>query len=282
MSINRKLVIGAAGAAAFLAAAGAAAAEPSFEIRHAAARVVVIPENRSDIKVEIVSSNAALPLELERRGDDVVLEGDLRRRISSCKVMFGKTTVHVRGHGEVTLEDLPQVVVRTPMKARVGASGAVFGSVGRSEALELSNAGCGDWTVANVKGQLRVNQAGSGDTRVGRSGSFAGRIAGSGSVMAKEVDGPASIDIAGSGDVVVASVSGPLRANIAGSGDIRIDGGEASEVTVRIAGSGDVRFAGTAGDVHASVAGSGDVAVGKVTGQVTKSIIGSGDVTVGG
>ena len=50
---------------------------------------------------------------------------------------------------------MPQVVIRTPRDVNVDAGGAVFGSVGRSASLDLGNAGCGDWTIANVDGRRR-------------------------------------------------------------------------------------------------------------------------------
>lgn len=275
------LAICAAAAAAVLGVAGAACAAPSVEIREAAVRVVVIPEDRSDVKVELLTASQALPLTIHNEGDKVVVSGGLRRRIAGCSAMFGKTTVQVRGLGQVSFDNLPQIVVRAPMDARVGAWGAVFGSVGRTDSLELSNAGCGDWTVANVKGVLRINQAGSGDTRAGSAGQLVVHVAGSGDVIAREVNGPTTVDIAGSGDVTTDSVSGSLKANIAGSGDVKVGQGHATDMVVHVAGSGDVRFGGVADSLTASVAGSGDVSVAKVTGPVKKSIMGSGDVSTG-
>jgi len=47
--------------AAAVSAAGVAQAAPSVKIKDAVARVVIIPENRSDIKVEFLTTNASLP-----------------------------------------------------------------------------------------------------------------------------------------------------------------------------------------------------------------------------
>ena len=269
-------------AAALASTTAAASAAPRFEIRNAAARVVVIPEARSDVKVEVARTNAALPLTVRVIGDRTVVDGGLRRRIRGCSTVAGRTFVRIHGLQMVSYDSLPQIVVRTPMDAHVAAGSAVFGSIGRAQALELSNAGCGDWTVANVQGELRINTAGSGDTKAGDAGSLVVRSAGSGDVLVRQVSGPVTVDTAGSGDVVADSVNGPLKAEIAGSGDVRVRDGRASDMTVRIAGSGDVRFGGTAGDVNAQIAGSGDVTVGRVTGQVKKAVIGSGEVRVGG
>jgi hypothetical protein len=269
------------GAMAVSALAGPALGAPAIEIRNAAARVVVIPEARSDVKVQMVTTNASLPITQREEGDKVILDGDLRRRIDGCNSMYGKPTVHIRGLGQVAYDNLPQIVVRTPMDVRVFAGGAVFGSMGRADSVDLSNAGCGDWTVGNTKGVLKINEAGSGDVRAGAAGELIVHVAGSGDIYAKEVAGPATMDMAGSGDVTADSISGSMHAAIAGSGDVKIHGGHATEMVVRIAGSGDVRFGGVADSLMATIAGSGDVDVGHVNGSVRKTVFGSGDVNVG-
>lgn len=269
-------------AATVLGFAGAAAADPSVKIKDAVARVVVVPEARGDVKVEFLTTNKSLPLNIRRDGSDVTVDGGLRRnRINGCNTVMGKTVVHVRGVGDVKWEDIPQIVVRVPMDAEVGAAGAVFGSVGRTDHLELSNAGCGDWTVANVKGKFELNQAGSGDTKAGSAGSAEINIAGSGDVKTQEIGGDLEINIAGSGGVTTASVNGKLEANIAGSGDVTISGGRSRSVEVSIMGSGDVDFGGEADAVEAHIAGSGDVRIAKANGPIQKSVAGSGQVIVG-
>lgn len=269
-------------AATVLGFAGAAAADPSVKIKDAVARVVVVPEARGDVKVEFLTTNKSLPLNVRQNGSDVTVDGGLRRnRINGCNTVMGKTVVHVRGVGDVKWEDIPQIVVRVPMDAEVGAAGAVFGSVGRTDKLELSNAGCGDWTVANVKGRFELSQAGSGDTKAGSAGSAEINIAGSGDVKTQEIGGDLEINIAGSGGVTTASVNGQLEANIAGSGDVTVNGGRSRSVEVSIMGSGDVDFGGEADAVEVSVAGSGDVRIAKANGPVHKSVAGSGDVIIG-
>lgn len=281
----RALLILAAGAAATVASwgfAGAAAAEPSVKVKDAVARVVVIPEARGDVKVEFLTTNQSLPLKIRQNGDQTIIDGGLKlNRINGCNSVMGKTVVHVRGVGDVKWDDMPQIVIRTPMKAEIGAGGAVFGSVGRTDELELSNAGCGDWTVANVKGKFELNQAGSGDTKAGSAGSTEINIAGSGDVRTQEILGDLHISIAGSGDVAAASVAGKLEVNIAGSGDVTIAGGRSRSVEASIMGSGGVDFGGVAEDVEVSVAGSGDVRIAKATGSVSKSVAGSGEVIIG-
>jgi len=268
-----------AAGAAFTAGAANAA---TVEIEDAVARVTVVPENRSDIKIEVITPNARLPLTVRTMGDRTVLDGNLRRRIRSCRSSGERSWVYVRGLGEVGWANMPQVVIRTPRDVKVEAGGAVFGSVGRSASLELGNSGCGDWTIANVEGSARVSQAGSGDTRMGSSGTLKVRVAGSGDVAAADVKSGLDINIAGSGSASIRAVNGPLEVSIAGSGDVEIGGGRATTMKVSVAGSGDVDFRGAADSLRARIAGSGDVHANEVKGEVSKTIMGSGSVRVGG
>jgi hypothetical protein len=169
--------------AALLALAGAAAAEPSVEVRHAAARVTVIPEARSDVQVEIVRANPKLPLTVSKFGDKTIIDGPLGFRSPNCNSVFGQASVFVWGVGRVRWEDLPQVIVHTPMNATVGADGAVYGEVGRGRGLELSNSGCGDWVVADQQGPVRIHTSGSGDVHAGHvTGQVSKQVFGSGDV----------------------------------------------------------------------------------------------------
>lgn len=274
------LACGALAAAVF--SSGAAAAAPSLHIKNAVARVVVIPEDRADIKVEVRTRNAALPLSVSRKGDVTIVDGDLRHnRIYSCTELGGKVRVGVREVGQVAYEDIPQIVVRTPRNADVRASGAVFGSIGRTGNLEFANAGCGDWIIGNVAGALEINQAGSGTVRTGSAASAKVSLAGSGDASIGAVAGDLDARIAGSGDIKAASVGGDLEASIAGSGDVNVANGRARRMQASIAGSGDVVFGGVAGSLEARVMGSGDVRAARVTGEVSRQVMGSGDVRVG-
>lgn len=279
--MRRHMALLAAVAAAALSAGGARAA--TVEIKDAVARVTVIPEARSDIKVEVVKPNSRLPLTMRTMGDRTILDGDLgHNKIHNCRGQGEGVVVEVRGEGAFGWNDMPQVVIHTPKDVKVDAGGGVFGSVGRAASLDLGNSGCGDWTLANVEGEAKISQAGSGDTRMGSAGSAKFRLAGSGDVAAGDVRGGLDITIAGSGNAAVKSISGPLSVNIAGSGDVTIGGGRASDMRVTVAGSGDVDFHGVADSLKARIAGSGDVRAKEVHGQVSKTILGSGSVKVGG
>ncbi|MDQ0462734.1 hypothetical protein QO010_000482 [Caulobacter ginsengisoli] len=268
--------------AAALLAAGAAQAAPSVQVKDAVARVVVIPEARSDILVEFQTKNASLPLTVRTEGDKTIVDGGLGwNRVNSCNTINGVTSVHVTGVGNVAWADMPQIIIHTPMDVDLGAGGAVFGSIGRASSVGLNNAGCGDWTVANVDGLLKINEAGSGDVKAGTAGATRINIAGSGDVDTQGVGGNADVAIAGSGDVKIAWLTGNLSAKIAGSGDVTVNGGAAKAVSASILGSGDVKFNGDAGAVSAKIAGSGDVRLLRVSGPISKSVAGSGSVYVG-
>jgi hypothetical protein len=271
-------------AAALLASGGAALAAPEVEIEDAVARVTVVPENRPDVAVEVQQGSAGLPaVTVERRGGKTFIDGHVKSRdIRSCMARRGESPViDVDGVGRVALDAAPRIIIRTPMDVDVEADGAVFGNIGRSGRVELSNAGCGDWQVANTIGALKLSVAGSGDTRAGTARSAEVRIAGSGDVTLVAVRDGLKVAVAGSGDVRAGRVDGPFEASVAGSGDVIVEGGQAREAKVRIAGSGDVRFQGAAASLSASVAGSGDVRFQRVSGPVSRSIIGSGDIRVG-
>ena len=257
--------------------AGGAAQAASISIKDAAVRVVVIPEARSDIQVEVLRTHPDLPLQVRQEGARVVVDGDLGRRVRSCD----RSEVEIARVGEVAYRDLPQILVRTPLQVQLGASGAVFGTVGRSDRVDLSHAGCGDWTIANVKGRLSLRQAGSGDMRAGSVGALDLQLAGSGEVATRAVTGPANVKLMGSGDVSIAQASGPVNVNIAGSGEVEVASGRIPSLTASIAGSGDVDVQGTTRSLKARIAGSGDVRAREVTGPITKSVAGSGEVIVG-
>jgi hypothetical protein len=268
-------------ASAFAAFAAGAASAASVEVKDAVARVTVIPENRSDVKVEVVQANPRLPLEVRTFAGQTIVDGRLGRRLRDCRGSGDGITVRVRGVGDVAWRDMPQIVIHTPRDVDVDAGGAVWGSVGRSASVKLGNAGCGDWTVGNTDGALRISQAGSGNTRTGSAASAKVRGAGSGDTSVGDIKGGLEVDIAGSGNVAVASIAGPLQVHIAGSGDVKVAGGRATDMKVAVMGSGNVDFRGSADALHATIAGSGDVHAMKVTGPVSKTVMGSGGVTIG-
>jgi hypothetical protein len=261
--------------------ASAASAEPSVEIRGVAARVRVIPEPRSDVAITVVKSDPRLPLRVRRLGDRVYLTGDVGRKVHGCRGGDGHRSVAIWGRGAIAYEQLPELVVRTPMVVRLTVGDAVFGEIGRSAGVDFTNLGCGEWGIADVAGRLRVSQAGSGDVRTGSAGSSDLSVVGWGDIVTGDIRGGLRAVSSGSGDIRIASVSGPVDARIAGSGDIDLAGDAVDAMTVSIAGSGAVTLKGQASSLKATIAGSGDVKVTRVSGPVNKQVFGSGAVRIG-
>ena len=263
------IALGALTAATVLASAAHA---QEVEIENAVARVVVIPEDRTDIQVTVDQGSSGLPaLQVRRRGNDVQIEGGLRRRIQNCRSadfvadptqIPPGVRVTVRDHGTIEMAEAPLIVIRAPMDVRIDTDGAVWGAIGRSNSAELGAGGCGDWSVANTQGDLSVAIGGSGEVRAG---------------AARNLD----VAIGGSGDVTVASINGAADIAIGGSGGVRINGGRASTLDVAIGGSGEVDFDGEVGNLDATIAGSGDIQVARVTGTIDRTILGSGDIRIG-
>jgi len=259
-----------------------APATPAVEIKDAVAQVTVIPEDRADVRVEIVSQNRRLPLKVRQLRNRTVIDGGLDgTRIRGCRGVGEAVVVRVAGVGDVALKDMPRIVIRAPRDVDASAGGAVFGSVDRARNVTLGNAGCGDWVVANVEQHLKISLAGSGDARAGTSGQASLRVAGSGDIATADVRGRLDVDVAGAGNVRVRSMSGPLGVHVAGAGDVTVERGLASAMTVSLAGSGNVTFGGVAETLTARIAGSGDVRARQVRGRVKKTIMGSGAVRIG-
>jgi hypothetical protein len=284
--------LGLAGAA-FATAAQAA----DVEVRNAVARVVVVPEaGRTEIKVEIVPGAARLPvIDVHRAASGkIIVDGGLEHDVRGCRRSGinrdagdfnpvsppDNVVIQLRGRDDVALKDAPLITIRTPMDVHVDAGEGVFGAVGRADSVHLGVSGCGDWTVANVKGDIDVSAAGSGDVHTGSAGGSAkASIAGSGDVRFGAVKA-LKASIAGSGDVSAAEADGSVDASIAGSGDVVVRGGHIDRVKVSIAGSGDVTVKAAVNDVDATIMGSGDVKVASAA-HVSKMVMGSGSVIVG-
>ena len=266
-------------AAAVFSATGAQAA--SVEIRDAVARVTVVPQDRSDIKVEIVHAHPDLPLKVTVSGDRTLIDGDLHRRIRDCNGMGESARIHVRGVGRVAYADMPQVVIYTPKAVDVGANGAVVGAIGRSASLDLDNSGCGNWTIADVAGEAELHQSGAGSVKMGSAGSLDLHISGAGSLRAVAVRDGMDARLSGAGGVTIGAFAGPLEAHVSGVGQIRVEEGRASRIKASVSGIGGVDFGGVAQELQASISGLGNIRVKEVTGSVTKSVSGAGRIKIG-
>lgn len=274
-------------AALSLAGLTAPASAASIDFRHIAARVTIVPQARDDVQVVILKTSPRMPLKIYQGMGGATVVGNAGWTSwfwnpgPSCDRIDGQLIPRLFGAGAVGFDDLPQIVVYTPMDAKVRASGAVYGVVGHADSLELMSAGCGDWTIANIKNALSVDLAGWNAVRAGHAGKLTVRIGGAASISSQGAADGLAIAIGGSGSVKVAEASGPVSVRIAGGGDIDIRGGHATTLGAHIAGSGDVKYGGVADTLDARIAGSGEIDVAKVTGPVSKSIAGSGSIDVG-
>jgi hypothetical protein len=260
-------------------ASGHAAAR--LEIRGAAAHVTIIPEARSDIRVSVIRKSTVLPVRVFQSGDVTVVDGGLGHRVKGCPRLGSGIGVRVSGVGNIVEAELPRLVIRVPMDARVIAGDGVSGEFDRAASLDFESRGCGNWTIANVAGRLRLSQIGSGAVRAGRSGSADLNVAGRGAIVSGPIAGLLTAVSSGEGTINVASVDGSMMARVAGSGRVDVRAGAAARINASVAGSGAVSFGGDAGGVTASVAGSGNITVAHAGGPVTRRIFGPGQIQVG-
>ena len=243
----------------------------------------MIPEDRADVKVEMLTTNAALPLEVRTEGG---ADGHRRRpghRINDC---------HTRGDHPARLGPRRR---RDPLRehapdgdphAQGGRSsqpdGAVYGAVGRAASLDLDNSGCSAWTVADVAGDATLRESGAGSVRMGSAGRLELRLSGAGSVHATQVRQGLDADLSGAGSVNIDDLSGPMDGprlrRRARQGRRRA---MPAPCTPRSPAWARVEFGGDAQSLDASISGFGGIRVKAVSGQVTKSVSGGGHVTVG-
>src|SRR5579859_1261932 len=277
-----RLAIALVSAAAALAAAGtAAAAGPSVEIRDAIARVTVVPEDRADVKVEMLTTNASLPLVVRTNGATTIVDGNLSHRIYDCRHSGDRPTAWVRGLGEITYENMPQIVIHTPRAVAVETGGAVYGTVGRSASLELENSGCSAWTIADVAGDATLHESGAGSVHMGAAGRLALHLSGAGSVHATKVSQGLDATLSGAGGINIVELDGPVMAHVSGVGHIKAEQGHATTVRASVSGVGGVELGGDAQSLDALISGFGGVRVKSVSGSVTKSVSGGGHVSIG-
>lgn len=264
-------------AAAALSAGAAQAAVVDFE--DAAVRVTVIPENRSDVKVEVIRQHPGLPLKIRTEGDRTIIDGGLEKRIRSCG--DEGRSVRIRDLGTVEEDELPTLVIRTPRDVKVEGGGVVRGSIGRSASLDLQTSGCSSWTVADVAGVARVRGSGAGNVRMGQAERLEVRLSGAGHLHAVRARQGLDAHLSGAGGVKIKQVGGPIDARVSGVGRIEVDEGRATTMKAHISGLGQVEFGGAADSLDASISGFGKVDVANVRGPVRKHVSGGGRVTVG-
>lgn len=267
-----------------------------IEVKYAAARVVVTPEDRQDIVISIDNPGRAPMPEVGMDGGRLVVDGRLRGRVSDCS----DDSVELRGYGIISRADLPLIQIRAPRTLSIEIGGASNSEIGPAQVLDASFSGCGNAQIGDVTESLSVDLAGSGEVRTGSAGELSADLAGSGELYVGAVANGAKVDLAGSGRVEIAALTGALSMDGAGSGDLAVQAGAVTDASidlagsgdvsisapverldVSIAGSGDVDVAATVGDIQADIVGSGGVSAQSVTGSVHKEVWGSGDIHIG-
>lgn len=254
-------------------------AATEVRIRDAVAVVKIIPEDRADVAYEMTNSGVLVSPTVKLERGVLVIDGNLRRKVRDCSAEEN-WSVKVGGVGDVAEAQMPVITVRTPRHVELSVGGAVKTDVGAAGSAEISLAGCGPTTIADIAGELEVSIAGSGDVKTGAAATATISAAGSGDVALGAIAGKFEASVAGSGSVAAAAVTGPLDVSIAGSGDVSVNGGAVTDADISIAGSGNVAVASTVGRLKTSIMGSGDVTVRGAAGSVDASIMGSGDVRV--
>lgn len=270
--------------AAALAGAALPAHAESVRLKDVAARVIVVPENRTDVAVEIKpgTGDVAAPKVFRQNGVVSVL-GTLPAKIDGCsgfKPGAAKGTVKFKGRRNVSVADLPVITLRTPMDVELSVDGAALGSIGQARSVKLRTERCGAWSAVGTSGAFDTATEGMGDVTVGRTGSLRVSIEGMGDVIAGPT-GALTADLEGMGNVRLAELNGPADIEVAGMGGVKIAQGRATVFKASLSGMGGVRFDGTADRVEASVDGMGQVKVLKANGPVARRISGFGRVKVG-
>lgn len=250
-------------------------------LRDVAALVRVRPENRSDIAVSISNQGRLPAAEMRVNRGRLVIDGQLRRQIRSCRVDGAAFEVVTSRNGRLTASELPVIELRVPQNAVVSAGGAVRLHLAPAQTAHVSLAGCGDADIVSVAGEADVAVSGAGDLRLYEAGQADVRVAGSGDVVLGVVRSGLTVSIAGAGDLTAARADGPINIALQGAGDVTIRDGRATTLSIAIAGAGDVTHNGSAERLDAVILGGGDVRVRSVSGEVTRRVLGGGEVVVG-
>lgn len=257
---------------------------PQIELRDLAARVIVTPENRSDIDIRVHYGKVQVPtLMVSHRGQTTVLNGHLSDRSHGFNMRISmddgdRGSMYISGLGTVNMNDLPVVQVRVPMHASVKDSAYVIGRIGPSQGADLIVNGSGSWTLDPVNGPLNIISSGSGSIHVTQAGDAIVDNMGAATITLDSV-GNLKASLTGSGDFVVGR-SGVTDLQNQGSGDMTL--GNVAALRAELDGSGDMTLGNLGGNFVLVNNGSSDVHVNRVNGPVMLNLAGSGDVSIAG
>jgi hypothetical protein len=252
----------------------------SVELKGVYANVWIIPEDRTDVNVDVRGGDGRLPTPVVRRsGGDVVVDGGLRS-MNHCSGIHPGHAVNLPGFGRAAASSALNITVRTPRDAHVTVDGAVVGDVRGAHDLDLSTNGCSHWNIGDVGGILSIRQEGAASITAGAADTVKLDLSGLTQVNIRAARA-LNVDMSGMGNVRLKSISGPVGASLSGMGSVDIASGRAQKVKAEVSGMGAFRFHGSASELDAEVSGIGGVHVDHVDGAVNKSVSGIGRVTVG-
>ena len=281
---------------ALLSVGGARAAE-SITLKNLRADVEVIPGDRPDVAVSVEPRGSADPPPVvSRAGDRVTVQGQIQTGQRTYRISLNLDrgmdveAMKRRSHVQRTHpSDLPLIVIHTPLKVRLKSGAYVFGHIGPSRSLAISDNGDGEWRIdavsedVSVEGNggtdfhlstsrtASVDMLGTGNVALGDTQSLYASLWGSGNVTASRIGHDLDLTLSGIGDFEAQSVSGPMHVLISDAGGARIEDGDVSKLTVRtIDGIGGVQFGGTVKDVDVDIGTITRVHIHKVTGVVRK------------
>lgn len=237
-----------------------------IKLRDLAAMVLVMTQDRADVAVEIVNPGALPAPRVLHSGRRVIIDGDLNESVERCRNHEGVFSVDIDGHGWVSQDRLPQIVIYAPRDLAIEAGGATQIRIDAARSANIAMSACGAADMLSVTGDADLSVSGGATVRILQAGRASVRIAGSGDIHLGQIERGLAASIAGGGDITADYVAGPTNIAIQGSGDVIIHDGAATAMSIAIAGAGDVVHNGTVEELDVVILGSGDVRVRRVSG----------------
>ncbi len=275
-----------------------AQAADRLQLKNLRANVEIIPENRSDVRVDVdMNGSSDKAPEITCSGATLVVAGTLPTGRKTFRVSFNldrrmdidKSRQMSRTHRDHPA-GLPNLVIHTPMKVSLKSSAYVFGHIGPSQSVRIDDSGEGEWRIDAVSQDASVNGGGATDFYMSNSGSAnidllgTGNVTlgdtqtiwssqwGSGDVTVNKVVRDADIELSGIGDFKARNVSGKMRVLIDDAGGVAVQDGDVDVLRVRtLDGIGAVRFGGTVKDADINIGTSTKVSIHKLTGSLKKT-----------
>ena len=273
-----RVLLGTGAAALAVAMAGQSAAA-ELVLDDAVARVVVIPEARADIQVEVAPGrNGAPAVRVSRSGDTVTVSGG--SRIKMCNFdQDGESWLMLKGGDRIEMDDIASVTVRAPRDVRIsGGGGAILGSIGRSQTLNIEQSGCANWTAADVAGPLTAEMSAGANLRAGSTPSARLSADSGGAVRVVRADRLEATATAGG--AVKAVSAGVVEATATGGGVVSIDGGSSRSLTGTATGGAHIRHKGQVGELEANASGGAVIRVAHASRVLSSSSHGGSSVVI--